>query len=57
MEELEYAVIQPPTGRNCEVIIVLKEIKMKNTAAMSYLFPISFTEIKNLGYEELWMAL
>ena len=27
--ELEYAANQPSTGRNCKVIIILKEIKMK----------------------------
>lgn len=35
--ESEYAVIQPPTGRNCTLISILKEIKMKKKKLMQCL--------------------
>lgn len=51
VRELEYAVIQPPTGKGWKVISILKEIKMKKTAAVSAICsPISFIEIRNLGH-------
>ncbi len=55
--ELEFAIIQPPTGRECKVIAILKEIKMKKQLQCLISFPISFTEIKNLWHKELWTTV